>query len=116
MKREFKAVKAEGSIIESTVSNKKAFAIYNEILSTYNKCRLEVIALFEPNISIFDMMEEDYSPSYDLKEEMAKRGCSFDNNTYKTPKGSVSIELIKDLNTESTLYYSTQIFKFTITI
>lgn len=112
----FIAQKVEGSIVESTVSNQKAFAIYNEIISTYNKCRLQVIAENEPNLSIFDMMQEDYKPSYDLDVEMKNKGCSFENNIYKTPKGSVSIELIEDLNTESTLSYSTEIFKFTITI
>lgn len=112
----FIAQKVEGSIVESTVSNPKAFAIYNEIISTYNKCRLQVIAENEPNLSIFDMMREDYKPSYDIGVEMGKKGCYFENNTYKTPRGSVSIELVGDLNTESTLSYSTQIFKFTITI
>lgn len=110
----FTALKAEGSIIESTVSNQKAFALYNKIVDAYHKAQIEIIKANEkPFTSIENFFsDEDYS----LSSEMAKKGYSYENgNTYVTPLGSVLIEYIKDLNTEADLSYSTEKYKFTIT-
>lgn len=46
---------------------------------------------------------------------MAKKGYSFENNTYITPIGTVKVEKVNDLGTEATLSHSTEVYKFTIT-
>ncbi len=112
--KKFTALKVEGSIIESTVTNQKAFALYNKIIDSYHKAQREII---KANEKPFTSIEDFFSDveHYNLNAEMLKKGYSFENDTYTTPIGTVKIEKVNDLNTEAILSHSTEVYKFTIT-
>jgi hypothetical protein len=112
--KKFTALKVEGSIIESTVSNQKAFALYSKIVDSYHKAQSEIVKANEKPFTSIENFFSDVE-HYDLNVEIFKKGYSFEDSTYITPIGTAKIEKVNDLNTEATLSHSTEMYKFTIT-